>query len=367
MPCEDFIDVSVHVDGAPLAEYADPEAADSKNATKFATTRYVEVKAGQKFAVHVKLLAGFKFHSATHLRAALYIDQESRATTKTIKLPPNCPVHANVLRSSRECQIESRLMLDEKTGTWFTYDLQFGDLAVNDEIESGDFSSLGTLHVKVFRATKVLRHQPFKYTTKLKKPLDEVSETALKGRDVSNNVKYFAPGSKIKLNKSLTDVLDTSSRQPLHLHDRVSGIIIPSTTGVVPRTSSSFTTETDVSSKVIRPQIRALTCSSGVLQTLGCIARTPSPPPNLAVKLERTEEKPKGKKENSQKQISESQVRFAWAECGNCGNGNVGTNVVPAKRTWDETKLEDDNDQEENGKLALVPIHGRVVIDLTND
>ncbi|OAL35984.1 hypothetical protein AYO20_04645 [Fonsecaea nubica] len=338
MPCEDFIDVSVHVDGAPLAEYADPEAADSKNATKFATTRYVEVKAGQKFAVHVKLLPGFKFHSATHLRAALYIDQESRATTKTIKLPPNCPVHANVLRTERECQIESRLMLDETTGTWSTYDLQFGDLAVkddwflsDDEIESGDFSSLGTLHVKVFRATKVLRHQPFTYTANLKKPLDEVSETALKGRDVSNNVKYVVKTTAPPPRPGLWNYypLDDWRGSPyefvFHYRNR------------------------------------------RVLQTLGCIPRTPSPPPNLAVKLERTEEKPKMKKENSQKQISESQVRLGWAECGNCGNGDVGTNVIPAKRTWDETKLEDDHDQEEDVKLALVPIHKRVVIDLTND
>ena len=131
MPFSDFIDVSLHVDGAPLTEYPIP-LPDRRREENHRRMRYVEVKAGQKFAVVIQLQPGFQFHSASHLRAVLHIDQEPRSMTAAIKGFPGCASGQDVLQAPRETRIESRLMRDETTGKWFTYALEFKDLHVGE-------------------------------------------------------------------------------------------------------------------------------------------------------------------------------------------------------------------------------------------
>lgn len=71
MPSQASLDVRVVVDGRPLREYRDPETdLDGENLR----TRYVEVKAGQKFGLRVKLLQGFDLRSAKFVKSVVQID-----------------------------------------------------------------------------------------------------------------------------------------------------------------------------------------------------------------------------------------------------------------------------------------------------
>jgi len=70
MPVQNFIDVGIIVDGRPLQEYLEPEAIDEGSKR----VRYVEVKAGQEFAVHVTFKAGFDLRWAEALMSRVKID-----------------------------------------------------------------------------------------------------------------------------------------------------------------------------------------------------------------------------------------------------------------------------------------------------
>lgn len=71
MPSQSLVDVRIIVDGRPLKEYCDPDSdLDDENLR----TRYVEVKAGQEFAVRVKLLQGFELRSAKYVESVFQID-----------------------------------------------------------------------------------------------------------------------------------------------------------------------------------------------------------------------------------------------------------------------------------------------------
>ncbi|KIW27046.1 uncharacterized protein PV07_06826 [Cladophialophora immunda] len=331
MPFFHFIDVGIHVDGAPLAEYPDPDGGREFGRR---ITRYIEVKAGQKFEVIVKLLPGFNFQSASHVRAILRIDQEPRQTTKTIRGYPNCPAGQDILRTPRQCKIESRLMRDEATGNWFTYALEFGDLNIKEDPSllkgsfPSDIDSLGSLRVTVFRANRFKREDPYIYRAGLTKPLDEIPETALKGRDIKNNVKYVV--------KAQVPPPPLGFSKYVPLEGEHGGLY----------------------------EFVFLYRNRQILQSLGCIPRTPSPPPDPVVMLERTEEVLRATKESARARILELEARLAKAEAGQNDNKDSGTSGNPAKRTQEQAKLEDDD---ELLVLPQPPAKRKVVIDLTDE
>ncbi|OAL24403.1 hypothetical protein AYO22_05779 [Fonsecaea multimorphosa] len=333
MPFSDFIDVSIHVDGAPLAEY--PVPGRGREWLRHTKTRYVEVKAGQKFAVVIQLQPGFQFLSASHLRAVLHIDQEPRSTTAIIQGYPGCATGQDVLRAPRETRIETRLMRDETTGNWYQYGLEFADLHVEESsslpegVSRNSIAHLGSLRLTLFRANRVKLEDPFVYTASLTKPLENVPETALKGRDVTNNVKYVVEA------EAPPPVLGFSKYVPLEGdHGQPWEFVF-------------------------------LYRKRQILQSLGCIPRSLSPPPDPAVMLARTEEMLGETKERARTQILELQARLAKAETARHVNGTISRNGNPTKRTRDQAQLDDDDD--ELLVLPPPPAKPRVVIDLTDE
>lgn len=66
MPCTEFVDARILVDGQPLEEYHDPDNDDN--------VRYIQATAGQTFVLQVTFLPGFKLQWAPHLYFEFKID-----------------------------------------------------------------------------------------------------------------------------------------------------------------------------------------------------------------------------------------------------------------------------------------------------
>ncbi|ETI23424.1 hypothetical protein G647_05226 [Cladophialophora carrionii CBS 160.54] len=191
MPAQGCITAELYVDGQPLKEYSDPEreAEDDHR-----MTRYVEVKAGQRFSVKVALLPGFQFFTASDVRIEFYIDQNHHWQSF------NCPYESVVtyraeLQHREEVWFHSSLMKDEFTGQWVTTSYGFGPLAVDgdaplpENLTPSDIDLLGSLRVSVYRAKKKTLYKPYVWDGSTPKPLDEISERALKGKAIKHNVK----------------------------------------------------------------------------------------------------------------------------------------------------------------------------------
>lgn len=75
MPSLDGIDVCIIVDGEPLPEYSDPHTnLDGERLL----TKYVEVKAGQKFGLRIKLLQGFELKRSKDIYCGVQIDHHKQ-------------------------------------------------------------------------------------------------------------------------------------------------------------------------------------------------------------------------------------------------------------------------------------------------
>jgi hypothetical protein len=126
MPAQEYINVRVYVDGQPLNEYPDPddEAEDDHH-----MTRYVEVKAGQRFSVKVALLPGFKFLTASYICVKLFVDQNKNGVFHT------CSYESATARRA-ELQLplvfwfDQHTIRDEVTGQWVNACYEFGPLGV---------------------------------------------------------------------------------------------------------------------------------------------------------------------------------------------------------------------------------------------
>src|SRR3978361_1119534 len=73
MPSQGGIEVQVCVDDQPLLEHTDP---DGEMEDDHHLTRYIEVKAGQKFKIRAALLPGFHFLKANHVFIKLLFDHQ---------------------------------------------------------------------------------------------------------------------------------------------------------------------------------------------------------------------------------------------------------------------------------------------------
>jgi hypothetical protein len=129
MPSKDFIDVRVLVDGQPLVEYRDPDG-EAEHEQKL--TRYVEVKAGQKFKVRVTFLPGFEFRFAPFVFYKLKIDNGNTFKFSTVDYSA-CVVHKGTLGKAIEQEFTSAHWRDGNTGMWYDYDYEFGALGVGEQ------------------------------------------------------------------------------------------------------------------------------------------------------------------------------------------------------------------------------------------
>ncbi len=129
MPSKNFIDVRLLVDGQPLVEYHPP---DGEAEPDQKLTRYVEVKAGQKFLIRVAFLPGFQFRFAPFVYYKFQVDDDDSFLFKTVGYSA-CDVHKGTLVKAVEREWVSTPWKDESTGTWHDYEYEFGALGLGEQ------------------------------------------------------------------------------------------------------------------------------------------------------------------------------------------------------------------------------------------
>ncbi|KAJ9612306.1 hypothetical protein H2200_003903 [Cladophialophora chaetospira] len=134
MPSQGHIEVQVLVDDQPLLEHPDPdhEAGDDHQ-----MTRYVEVKAGQKFKVNVTLLPGFHFQRANHVYITLHIDHQSATHWGAVSYQDVTARRGEVQKSWRKV-FHGCALKDATTSRWFMTAYEFGVLGIGNYVETGE-------------------------------------------------------------------------------------------------------------------------------------------------------------------------------------------------------------------------------------
>lgn len=127
MPSQALIDARLLIDGKPLQEYRDFNGLiDSPGKL----TRYVEVKAGQKFSIKVTLLKGFNFCFAPGVYIGYEIDQGEGKFYREVDVPEQRKITEFAFKEvSSKFSTEKRF--DESVGLWRKYDLVFGVFGIS--------------------------------------------------------------------------------------------------------------------------------------------------------------------------------------------------------------------------------------------
>ncbi|KAK5457984.1 hypothetical protein LTS15_004063 [Exophiala xenobiotica] len=256
MPSKDFIDVRVLVDGQPLVEYHDPDGAAEHDQK---LTRYIEVKIGQKFTIRMALMPGFEFRHAPLVHYRFRVDVNGYYIWNNVEYS-ECDTHKGTLGKAIERKFTRTPWKDESTGTWHNYEFEFGALGVGEEsplpadLSPSEIDLLGSLRFTVYRGKPQKFDKPYVFDEEIPKIVTELPERLLKGKEIKNNVQF-------------------SSRTPTSPPSVQYDDYIP------------------IKGKHGRPyEFVFLYRSRRILQNLGCIPRSPSPPADSALMLQRTED-----------------------------------------------------------------------------
>ncbi|KAK5271219.1 hypothetical protein LTR96_003043 [Exophiala xenobiotica] len=256
MPSKDFIDVRVLVDGQPLVEYHNPDG-EVEHDQKL--TRYVEVKGGQKFSVRMALMPGFEFRHAPLVHSRFRVDVNGCYTLMNVEYS-ECDTYKGTLGKALERKFVCTPWKDESPGTWHNYEFEFGALGVGEEsplpadLSPSEIDLLGSLLLTVYRGKPQKLDKPYVFDEEMPKIVTELPERLLKGKEIKNNMQF----------SSRTPASSPSVRY----HDYIP---IKGNNG--------------------RPyEFVFLYRSRRILQNLGCIPRSPSPPADPALMLQRTED-----------------------------------------------------------------------------
>lgn len=128
MPQKDFIDVRILVDGQPLREYPDP---DHNTDAEYKFSRYIEVKAGQKFAVQVTWLQGFRLKFAPFLYYELYFDDDDEYFIFN-PFPGKLQNHRKGVLTKEVKDLIPFYGAKGKHGSWEQHPLVFGALGISE-------------------------------------------------------------------------------------------------------------------------------------------------------------------------------------------------------------------------------------------
>ncbi|KAK5326754.1 hypothetical protein LTR93_003617 [Exophiala xenobiotica] len=192
MPSKDFIDVRVLVDGQPLIEYIPPdgEAEHDQN-----LTRYVELKAGQKFSVRMALMPGFEFRHAPLVHSRFRVDVNGCYLLMNVEYS-ECDTHKGTLGKAIERKFACTPWKDESTGTWHNYEFEFGALGVGEEsplpadLSPSEIDLLGSLRLTVYRGKPQKLDKPCVFDEEMPKIVTELPERLLKGKEIKNNMQF---------------------------------------------------------------------------------------------------------------------------------------------------------------------------------
>ena len=205
MPAQDLIDVRINVDGKPLQEYMEPEATGEGNKR----VRYVEVKAGQEFSVQITWKAGFELMWTEALTVEVCIDDINFKIWKALE-KKDIQHRRGRLLHDEYMFMQSVHLKNDITGTWERCPYTFGVLGISEcristnrkpgtdhgaadeapvNVTPQNVRKLGSIKVEVYRAAKVKLDKPYLWNGERPEILDEISEKALKGQPLKNNVK----------------------------------------------------------------------------------------------------------------------------------------------------------------------------------
>ncbi|KAJ9500418.1 hypothetical protein H2202_004213 [Exophiala xenobiotica] len=313
MPSKDFIDVRVLVDGQPLVEYHNPDGEADHD-----LTRYVEVKAGQKFTIRMALMPGFEFRRAPLVHYRFRVDVNGCYTWNNVEYS-ECDTHKGTLGKAIERKFTRTPWKDESTGTWHNYEFEFGALGVGElikpfmqreetplpaDLSPSGIDLLGSLRFTVYRGKPQKFDKPYVFDEEMPKIVTELPERLLKGKEIKNNMQFSSrtPGSS----------------PSVQYHDYIP---IKGNNG--------------------RPyEFVFLYRSRRILQNLGCIPRSPSPPPDATIMLQRTEDmlrisKQQARERNLRIIELEIQEKLARAESGSQAGSVIdldsNTTLVPTR------------------------------------
>ncbi|EXJ86545.1 hypothetical protein A1O3_03498 [Capronia epimyces CBS 606.96] len=264
MPYQYSIDVRILVGGAPLYEYNDPEYPDGS--ADRALSRYVAVKAGQWFTVRIDLLPGFAFGLATEWSVCLSIDNLTHVVSK---IEADHLIHDGILREPLSLVFPGVVDKDEATGRFHAYHPVFGEFDHNnceDATVSAEWRRFwigfaGTIRVGIVQTTEIPVEPPV--LGLFPKVIMELPEGMLR-----NAVKY-AQGIEVEaplaVDRAQTSVDNYNSR------DRQYDFCF------------KYRNKREYSPYLSWARLGADRTGSEFLQSIGCIPRTPSPPPGAAL------------------------------------------------------------------------------------
>ncbi|KAK5094923.1 hypothetical protein LTR24_003371 [Lithohypha guttulata] len=287
MPCTDFVDARILVDGQPLEEYQDPDNDDN--------VRYIQAKAGQTFVVQVTFLPGFQLQWAPSLYFEFWIDDDPLrhivyAFSKSL-------VHRKgvLTRELRLSHDGKRVKKDNRQ--WTKALFTFGALGIEptkDAFSPDKLNSLGKLTIRAFMAKTMQRETPYSNDGAMPVVVDTVPEELMKGRLIKNNIKY------------------TASDEVLDAPEGVFQDFVP----VAGDAGTVYTFECKYRNKEI-------------LQHLGCIPRSPSPEPDHALIAAHTEQMLKLEKEARRKQNLEIlRLRQELEQTRRCGDSRESSTTM---------------------------------------
>lgn len=127
MPAQNLIDVRIIVDGQPLQEYMEPEATDEGNKR----VRYVEVKAGQEFAVQVTWMAGFELMWTEALFFKVEIDDMELYTWDSLEKWEMRHLRGTLLHD-HFATLDGVMLKNETTAKWEDCPYTFGVLGISE-------------------------------------------------------------------------------------------------------------------------------------------------------------------------------------------------------------------------------------------
>lgn len=127
MPVKNRVNVQLMVNDTPLHEYQTPE-----DEAIGATTEqsYVEIKAGQHFAVRITLMTGFKLHYASIYYWRITLDDYHISYYRTIDCE-NLRHKRGMILHDQVCWIDRTYECDQNTKIWSETPFVFGALGTS--------------------------------------------------------------------------------------------------------------------------------------------------------------------------------------------------------------------------------------------
>ncbi len=171
----------------PLKEYDDPDETPQDQSIE--SVKYIESVTGATFNVHVSVLGGYDFGRCDGLKVQLSFDGGDRIWLGFISKSDTLQNQANGIY-----RFQNFTVFDPATQQWRNSNLCFAEVKLKEghgaeQASLKSLSKLGTIKVRVVRVHRKKR-APCEGRRDGFTEVSEVSEKLLKGKAITNSVKY---------------------------------------------------------------------------------------------------------------------------------------------------------------------------------